>query len=385
MPGGHERVIAALERREPDRVPVMDMMIEFANIYEILGRRTFPLQPVFENPYAAKAIDLLASTRLGQKAANFSMDVFTYDRTAASVRMGYDCAWVAHGPVYKTGNSREIMDIFGRQFRVGFDGKGNLGTPMYTSGAIASPADWKALDKSDIFGLPARNHKAFARVQKKFGNDLFILGAMGGGLFEIAWQCMGFERFAVCARREKDFLARMISFYTDLYCLIIEAQADAGLPATLYSDDLAYRSGPMLSPRQLDELFGESYRALTDTAHRLGMKIVIHSCGNVYPLLDWFADCGFDGVHALEPTAGVELKKAKEMVGDRICLIGNVDVTHILVDATREEVFEAVRQSIADAGAGGGYIVAPTNSHPGMSVRNLRWMIEAVHQYGVYA
>ncbi len=114
------------------------------------------------------------------------------------------------------------------------------------------------------------------------------------------------------------------------------------------------------------------------------MKIVMHSCGDVYSLLEWFADCGFDGVHALEPTAGVELARAKEMVGGRLCLVGNMDVTRILVDASREEVEEAVRSSIDAAGPGGGYIVAPTNSHESMTVRNQRWMVEAVEKYGRY-
>jgi hypothetical protein len=57
-------------------------------------------------------------------------------------------------------------------------------------------------------------------------------------------------------------------------------------------------------------------------------------------------------------------------------------VTHILVDASKDEVFEAIRQAIADAGAGGGYIIAPTNSHPEISVQRLRWMLEAVEKYG---
>jgi len=78
------------------------------------------------------------------------------------------------------------------------------------------------------------------------------------------------------------------------------------------------------------------------------------------------------------------LTEAKEMVGDRMCLMGNLDITHILVDATREEVFEAVRQSIADAGRGGGYILAPDHSHPGISVERLRWMVEAAKEYGRY-
>jgi uroporphyrinogen decarboxylase len=185
-------------------------------------------------------------------------------------------------------------------------------------------------------------------------------------------------------RTEKEFVRRMIGFYTDLYCLMIEAMAAAGLPGVIYSDDLAYRTGPMLNPRLYEELFGEPYRRIVETAHAQGMKIVMHSCGNVYSLLEWFADLGFDGVHALEPTAGVELARVKEMVGDRLCLLGNMDVTRILVDAAREEVDEAVRSSIRDAGAGGGYIVAPTNSHESMTVRNQRWMVEAVEKYGHY-
>ncbi len=176
----------------------------------------------------------------------------------------------------------------------------------------------------------------------------------------------------------------MIKFYEDYYCLMIEAWADAGVPGAVYSDDMAYRSGPMVNPRIMDELYGDSFWRITETAHARGMKILVHTDGMVYPLLNWFADCGFDGVHALEPTAGVELARAKEIVGELLCLIGNLDITHILVDAAKDEVFEAVRSSIQQAGRGGGYILAPTNSHPDMSVERLRWMLDAAREYGRY-
>ena len=71
-------------------------------------------------------------------------------------------------------------------------------------------------------------------------------------------------------------------------------------------------------------------------------------------------------------------------MGGRICLIGNLDITHILVDASREEVFAAVKQAISDAGEGGGFILAPDHSHPDISVERLRWMVEAAREYGVY-
>jgi uroporphyrinogen decarboxylase len=195
---------------------------------------------------------------------------------------------------------------------------------------------------------------------------------------------MGFERFSVALRRDKDFIKRVIKFYEDHFCMMLEAWADAGVPGAVYTDDQAFRSGPMINPRLMKELYGDSFCRITETAHKLGMKIIVHSCGRVYDLLEWWADCGFDGVHALEPTAGVELAKVKEMVGDRMCLIGNIDITHILVDASREEVFEAVRTAIAAAGKGGGYMIAPTNSHPDISLERLGWMLEATEKYGHY-
>lgn len=384
MGATHERVIAALERREPDRVPTMDVMFEYANIYQVLGKKPLPLGWLFENRHTARALDFLAPGPLTPFIVDKSMEIYTYDRTAAAVEMGSDSVWVTYPPVWRYDDSRSMHDISGRTYQVTFDGKGNLGTPMYTGGLISGPDDWRAWPKKDLLRLPEKNHRMYSRIQNDFGDRIFIFGVFVDGIFGYAWGCMGFERFVVAARKERAFVDRMIAFYTDLYCMMIEAMSDAGLPGVIYADDLAYRSGPMLDPRQYESLLGESFRRLTDTAHRLGMKIVIHSCGNVYKLLDWFADCGFDGVHALEPTAGVELAKAKEMVGDRLCLLGNMDITHILVDASREEVFEAVRRSIEAAGRGGGYIVAPTNSHQGMSVQRLRWMLEAVDEFGHY-
>jgi uroporphyrinogen decarboxylase len=379
-----ERVTAALELREPDRVPTMDVMEEYSNIYEILGKKPVPLGFLVANKYASKLFDMVAPLVNRFHIIDREMDHFSHDRVDASVRMGYDSVWTMHVPIWRFDNSKTTTDIYGRYYDLVVDHRGNIGTPMYRGGLLKGPDDWDAWDKKDILRLPERANRAFSRIQKDFGNDIFIMGSFLFGLFETCWQPFGFERFAVAIRREKDFMRRYIKFYEDLYCMMIEAWADAGLPGAVYSDDMAYRSGPMLNPKTMEEFLGDPFRRITETAHKLGMKIVVHTDGNVYPLVEWFADCGFDGVHALEPTAGVELTKVKEMVGDRMCLLGNVDITHILVDATREEVFADVKQRIADAGRGGGYIVAPTNSHPGMSLQQLRWMLEAVEEYGHY-
>jgi uroporphyrinogen decarboxylase len=388
-----ERIVAALELREPDRVPVFDFMMETSLVYSVLGEKPGLVDKLIADPRGARLFDRvlpLANRNRFLKAGlvdSLSDELvvkFCHAVIRAGVEMGYDGVGLLCAPMFRMKDSRHFEDIYGRCYEVLISPSGFLSDPIYSGGLIDGPDAWKSLDKKPIFKLAGKANKVLTDIQRENGGRLFTFGLVATGLFETTWQIMGFERFAVAVRRDKEFLRRVIKFMEDFTCLTIEAMADAGVPGCLYSDDLAFRSGPMLNPRTLKELYDDAYRRFVETAHALGMKIMIHSCGDTSGLLEWFADCGFDGVNPLEPTAGVDLAAAKRAVGDRICLMGNIDVTHILVDADRDEVFEAVRQAIAAAGAGGGYILAPDHDHSGMSVERLGWMVEAAREYGHY-
>ncbi|MEW6554227.1 MAG: uroporphyrinogen decarboxylase family protein [Actinomycetota bacterium] len=384
MSDKHDRALAALELREPDRVPVLDLMLEYTTDNAILGRKAHPLHRMIALPFSTGFMDAFFPRVKSFSLLDLELERFLHLGAAAAERMDYDAAWLPYFPVLRFNDSRTMVDMYGRLNDVGIHASGNLGNPTFREGLIDSPEAWRAWDKRPLLRLPAKVNGAFSRLYKKYGEKMFILGFCSYGIFENIWQPLGFERFVVASRKDRAFLERMIAFHTDLYCELVEAMADAGLPAMVYTDDLAYKSGPMLNPRLIEELFGDSHRRIVETAHTQGMKIVIHSCGNTTALLEYFADCGFDAVHPLEPTAGMELATAKELVGGRMCLIGNLDITHILVDANRDEVFAAVRQAIADAGQGGGYILAPDHSHPDISVERLRWMVEAAREHGRY-
>ena len=64
--------------------------------------------------------------------------------------------------------------------------------------------------------------------------------------------------------------------------------------------------------------------------------------------------------------------------------VGNLDVSHLLVEGTQKEVIEAVKNAIRAAGPGGGYILSAAHSHPYVDATRLRWMVEAAHDYGHY-
>jgi uroporphyrinogen decarboxylase len=210
------------------------------------------------------------------------------------------------------------------------------------------------------------------------------MGSLFSGLWESASQSMGLTNFSVILRRNPDFVRKMVKYYEKIYLATINATADAGMPAFIYSDDMGHKSGPQMPPRVLDEFFGPSLRRICEEAHKRGIKIIIHSCGNVNLLLGLFADWGFDGVHSLEPTAGIDIAGVKKQYGKRMCILGNMDISHVLSEGTREEVEAAVKAQLKAAALDGGYIMAMTNSHNAVRVENTRWMIEDTHRYGVY-
>jgi len=259
-----------------------------------------------------------------------------------------------------------------------------MDTPMYRQGLLTSPDKWSAWPHPDPDRFHKKLERQFARLQGRFGDRIYLMGSVCWGLWENATQVMGLPAFAVALRHDPEFVRCMVRYYEALYLAAVHAAADAGLPGFVYSDDMGHKTGPQTSPRVLDEFFGPSLHRIADEAHRRGLKIIIHSCGNVNQLLDLFADWGFDGVHSLEPTAGIDLAEVKRRVGAKMCVFGNLDIAHLLSNGTREEVDEAVKAALRAAARDGGFIMAMTNSHHAVKVENTRWMIEFTRRYGSY-
>ncbi|MFX0180555.1 MAG: uroporphyrinogen decarboxylase family protein, partial [Candidatus Hodarchaeota archaeon] len=172
-------------------------------------------------------------------------------------------------------------------------------------------------------------------------------------------------------------------FTTDFVLTIFKAYYDCGAKIFLEGGDIAHSGGPMINPKYFYKYLLPCYQEVADQIHNWGGKFILHTDGDITTLLDFIVESGFDGLQCLEPPL-VDPYLVKKKVGDKLCLSGNIDTRHILVDATKEEVELAVRDSIRVLGPGGGYLLSPANFHPGISVDRLKWMIEASKKYGEY-
>lgn len=367
-----DRLFAALDGRQPDRPPTISMSLDPNITNQALGRGPNGLLELLASERGSRFVDRHAGAinRFFAPAMLYFYDV----GARANHEMDFDAVWFAY---WRMGlrDHAHISDVFGRLMDIVDDGFGNAYF-MYREGLISSAEEWRAWPRPVIARYAATAARTYRLLRARWRKKIAIIPFLGPGPWENSWQPMGFAPFITAMRRDPDFAREVIGYNIALTVACADAYCAAGARVLTMGEDLAYRSGPMLSPDMLEEFYGAGYRLITATAHRHGAKIAIHCCGNTTDLVEKFVEWGFDGAHAFEPTAGNTLAAAREKVGDRLCLIGNIDITHTLVDGTRDEVAEEVARAMSDA-AGGGFILSPTHTHPAMSVDRIKWMLQA--------
>jgi len=130
-------------------------------------------------------------------------------------------------------------------------------------------------------------------------------------------------------------------------------------------------------------------KEVTRMAKQAGIPTMLHSCGKSMVLLEMlYHETDLDSVNPLEapPMGDVDLKEVKRLYGDRMCLMGNLNTTDIMLLGSPDDVKRAAREAIEAAGAGGGFILS-TGDQCGRDTppENLFALVEAAKEYGVYA
>ena len=103
------------------------------------------------------------------------------------------------------------------------------------------------------------------------------------------------------------------------------------------------------------------------------------------PIIELLLGAGIDGLHPIDPVAGLDIGVVKEKYGNRVCLIGSIDCGPLLMWGTKEQVRQAVKENIRKAGKGGGLIAASSHSiQPKAKPENYIEMVKAIREYGQY-
>jgi hypothetical protein len=166
---------------------------------------------------------------------------------------------------------------------------------------------------------------------------------------------------------------------------IYEAVGDRVTVAWISGTDFGAQHGPFLSPKTFRELYMPFYKQVNDWIHEHTVwKTFIHSCGSVMPLISLFIEAGFDILNPVQTSAAnMDPAELKARFGDRVTFWGGgVDTQRTLPFGTPDEVRHQVRERITIFGTGGGFIFNPIhNVQAQVPVENLLAMYEAVREH----
>lgn len=195
---------------------------------------------------------------------------------------------------------------------------------------------------------------------------------------------MGLEAFSYALADDPGFVDTVLGRYADWTIAVVRHLRDVGVDFVWTFDDMAYRSGPMFSPRVFRTVFLPHLQRVAAAIKGEGLPWILHSDGNLMPILDDLLTLGFDGLHPLEP-GPMDIEAVKRDYGQRVCLIGNIDLNYTLTRGTPAEVDAEVKQRIETIGKGGGYMISSANSITSYcKVENVWAMVEAIRHYAPY-
>ncbi len=148
--------------------------------------------------------------------------------------------------------------------------------------------------------------------------------------------------------------------------------------------DYCYNDNPFLSPAMFDEFITPYLVDLIAGYREMGFHVIKHTDGNILPILDSLVAANPHALHSLDPQGGVDLGELKRRVGDRVCLIGNVNCG-LLQTGTDEDVAADVRRALRQGMPGGGYVFGTSNCiYSGMALERYELMLEIWRKEGTY-
>ncbi len=234
----------------------------------------------------------------------------------------------------------------------------------------------------DDEGLAEMAIKAKALRQS---TDRAIVGLFGGNLFELPQWLYRMDNYLMYMGLYPEKIIQLSEKLCEIYLQNLEKWLGAVGPyidIILFGDDLGGQNGPLFAPKMYKEYYKPFHKKMWHRAKALAnIKVKLHSCGGIEPFLEDFIDAGLDAVNPVQITcAGMEAQHLKEKYGGRLCLWGGgCDTRDILPAGTPEEVRRHVKQQVSILNPGGGFVFQQVhNIMDDVPPENILAMFEAV-------
>jgi uroporphyrinogen decarboxylase len=345
-----ERVLAVLERRKPDRIPVDIWLVpELVEKF----KRYLNVETEYDI-YRVLDVDKIAWLGIPWK-----------------------------GRVLRDPNEHQEEDHWGVKYKqVQASETSEYGEVAFNP--LASFSDPAELDDYPWPSPVDFDYATAAKEAKLLAAEYVTLGPWVS-FFEIYCQMRGLEQALMDTVINPQFLHKALDCIGDVQGRMIErflVAAEGAIDLVFLSDDMGSQTGLLMSPASFDEFLFPRIKGWCDMIHSHGAKTFFHTDGASEPVIPGLIEAGIDVLNPIQHVCpGMDMPSIKATYGDRLIFHGGVENQQILPFGTAAEVAAETRQCIEGLGPEG-YI--PCSCHFAQAhtpVENILALIETVQKY----
>lgn len=407
-----ERILAAIEHRQPDRVPV-DLgatpssgisAIAYGNlkkhlgltqgstrIYDVVQQLAQPEDVVLDR-FHIDAIDIgrafnteafawqptvLADGQHAEYPAWFHPERQADGSFIARMKDGLDIAHMPAGGTFFDQTYFPYLDDYPADYR---DLDKEMGRIMWAA-LVHSPWD-HAGDPGFWDTLRAR------ALELRRTSDRALMVVIGCNLFEWGTFLRRMDNFLMDLVAEPERVEALLDALMERHLAVLEKACRAvGDVADVirFGDDLGTNGGPFMSPKTYKQLFKPRHTMLCDYVHKHSrMKTFLHSCGSIRALMPDLIEAGYDVINPVQTTCkGMEAEGLKGDFGKDICFWGGgCDTKSVLPHGAPPEIKDHVKRRLDTLMPGGGFVFNTVhNILPEVPPQNIVAMFEAIEEF----
>jgi methanogenic corrinoid protein MtbC1 len=341
-----ERYMTALHCEEPDRVPLGDWHVDQRPKDAFMGRPVKTLQDHVDFWYNAG---------------------FDYVTSSSGI---LEPVRVPEGMMVRgEGVHTEYGDKVSREWAHTHEG-------VLTSWEKYENYKWPKTDDLDL-----SKWDTFDKILPKGMKAILLLGK----IYTPAWMYMGAETFFSALEQDEELVAAIINRIGEIqYQTFMRVTEHSCVGAVINPDDIAFNTGLLVHPKYLRKYIFPWYKKMGKICREKGIGFIFHSDGDCTEVMDDLIDCGFHAFNPIQPNA-MNIVEVKKKWGEKLCLIGNLNLDSTLTLGTPEDVRAEVYERIRTIAPGGGYMVSSSNSITDyVPVANMRALLDATYEFGQY-
>ena len=339
-----ERLLRAINHKEPDRVPLAELQID---------------PPIMEAYF-------------GRKLAGVQDEIKF---------------WIVHGyDFYNPAPHYPIADVVKYQahkdkYSVQSDEDTERHWAPEHKGVIQTLEDFNAVPWRN----PVDDDFKSIREAEQFIPDGMGIVAHVGGFFEFVWQLMGFEAFSYALADNIELIEKISNRVGEILFKHFEGSISFSCVKGVWlCDDIAYTEGLMVSPDYYRKYVFPWHKKIGKICRQKRLPLIYHSDGDLRPVIKDLIENGINVLHPVEPKA-MDIVELKRKYGDVLAFAGNIDLGYTLTLGTPDDVRAEAQEKIKALAPGGGYLLGSSNSLPEyVPLANFEAMCKAAIDFGRY-